>query len=179
MDEQEDLLPREDDGGESEYETASESDSEQHAVTFHMHTIVTFVPKPHWHAIDGGERRLEQEQRRLAELAKKRLEERRLETRRIAAEAIRREEQAESTAALDGAAATDDDEELDEAEGYKAWRRRELARIKRGRDEAETSTHGTTSSLTGQQRRTPLAPASKRRRRSFMHRHYHKGCSIF
>ncbi|CAD6254833.1 unnamed protein product [Miscanthus lutarioriparius] len=76
--------------------------------------------------------------RQLEELVKKRLEARKIETRQIVVEEIRKEQHIEK--ALNEEANIEDvdtDDELNEAEEYEAWKNREIARIKRDREERD------------------------------------------
>ena len=130
---EEDLLTREDDNQdvmdmdqvESEYDTESE---DQKMAAIVLTTPVSFIPKSQRDTI--AERlRLDEEEKRFEELAKKRLERRKDETRRIVVELISREE------LHDADNAADSDNADDEAVEYKAWKRRELSRIERDRGE--------------------------------------------
>nr|CAB3487022.1 unnamed protein product [Digitaria exilis] len=123
---------------ESESEAESESDDEQ-TTAVALPTPVSFIPKSQRDTIAERQISLEEDQQRLEELEKKRLEHRNDETRRIVSELIRREElhhqepdhTALNEAGCDGVV----DDELNEPVELEAWRRRELARIKRGREE--------------------------------------------
>ena len=129
--EQEDLLAREDDDQdlmdqvESEYDTESE---DQKTAVVVLTTPVSFIPKSQRDTI-AERQRLDEEEKRFEELAKKRLERRKDETRRIVVELISREELHEADNAADS------DNADDEAVEYKAWKRRELSRIERDRGE--------------------------------------------
>lgn len=75
--------------------------------------------------------RIEEEERQLEELVKKRMEERKVETSRIVVEEIRKEEHIEMTLNEEADIAdVDTDDELNEAEEYEAWKNWEIARIK-------------------------------------------------
>jgi len=130
---EEDLLTREDDNQdvmdmdqvESEYDTESE---DQKTATVVLTTPVSFIPKSQRDTI-AERQRLDEEEKRFEELAKKRLERRKDETRRIVVELISREE------LHDADNAADSDNADDEAVEYKAWKHRELSRIERDRGE--------------------------------------------
>ncbi|TVU32528.1 hypothetical protein EJB05_24259, partial [Eragrostis curvula] len=130
--EEEELVDEEDEDEESEYETDSED--EQMGIAM---VKPVFIPKSQRDTIAERER-LEEEERQLEELVKKRLEARKIETKQIVVEEIRKEEHIEK--ALNEEANIEDvdtDDELNEAEEYEAWKNREIARIKRDREERD------------------------------------------
>ncbi|URE31343.1 hypothetical protein MUK42_14477 [Musa troglodytarum] len=96
-----------------------------------------FIPKSQRDTIAERER-LEEEERRLEELVKKRLEERRVETRQIVVEEIRKDQEIQKNLEAEADIAdVDTDDDTNEAEEYEAWKTREIARIKREREDRE------------------------------------------
>lgn len=175
---QEDLLPLEDDNvteDGSEYET--DSDDEQTTNVF-PNKAVMFIPKSQRDTI-AELQQLQEEEERLEELTRKRLDDRKAETKRTVVEVIRREELlADSSAALNEPDNVSTDDESNEAEEYESWTRREIARIKRDREQEKASNlieeeDQGRRGLVGTPNET-LARLQKRRR--FMQKYYHKGC---
>ena len=187
--EQEELLPQEEEepveDEESEEESEYETDSEDEQMGMAMVKPV-FIPKSQRDTIAERER-LEEEERQLEELVKKRLEARKIETRQIVVEEIRKEQHIEK--ALNEEANIEDvdtDDELNEAEEYEAWKNREIARIKRDREERdarlkEKEEIEKVRNMTEEERREwerknpkPLRQTTKQKWK-FMQKYYHKG----
>lgn len=132
------LLPveEEDEAEEEEEESEYETDSEEEQLGIAMVKPV-FIPKSQRETIAERER-LEEEERRLEELVKKRLEERRVETRQIVVEGIRKDQEIQKNLEAEADIAdVDTDDDMNEAEEYEAWKTREIARIKREREDRE------------------------------------------
>lgn len=186
--EQEELLPQEEEepieeeeeSEESEYETDSEDEQTGMAMVKPV-----FIPKSQRDTIAERER-LEEEERQLEELVKKRLEARKIETRQIVVEEIRKEEHIEKT--LNEEANIEDvdtDDELNEAEEYESWKNREIARIKRDREERdarlkEKEEIEKVRNMTEEERRewerkNPKPLRENKQKWKFMQKYYHKG----
>ena len=185
--EQEELLPQEDEepvedeeSEESEYETDSEDEQMGMAMVKPV-----FIPKSQRDTIAERER-LEEEERQLEELVKKRLEARKIETRQIVVEEIKKEEHIEK--ALNEEANIEDvdtDDELNEAEEYESWKNREIARIKRDREERdarlkEKEEIERVRNMTEEERRewerkNPKQLGQTKQKWKFMQKYYHKG----
>jgi len=185
--EQEELLPQEDEepvedeeSEESEYETDSEDEQMGMAMVKPV-----FIPKSQRDTIAERER-LEEEERQLEELVKKRLEARKIETRQIVVEEIKKEEHIEK--ALNEEANIEDvdtDDELNEAEEYESWKNREIARIKRDREERdarlkEKEEIERVRNMTEEERRewerkNPKQLRQTKQKWKFMQKYYHKG----
>ncbi|KAJ1274195.1 hypothetical protein BS78_05G044600 [Paspalum vaginatum] len=185
--EQEELLPQEEEepvedeeSEESEYETDSEDEQMGMAMVKPV-----FIPKSQRDTIAERER-LEEEERQLEELVKKRLEARKIETRQIVVEEIKKEEHIEK--ALNEEASIEDvdtDDELNEAEEYESWKNREIARIKRDREERdarlkEKEEIEKVRNMTEEERRewerkNPKPLRQTKQKWKFMQKYYHKG----
>ncbi|CAN6306604.1 unnamed protein product [Urochloa humidicola] len=144
-----------------------------------------FIPKSQRDTIAERER-LEEEERQLEELVKKRLEARKIETRQIVVEEIKKEEHIEK--ALNEEANIEDvdtDDELNEAEEYESWKNREIARIKRDREERdarlkEKEEIEKVRNMTEEERRewerkNPKPLRQTKQKWKFMQKYYHKG----
>ncbi|KAG0487540.1 hypothetical protein HPP92_009635 [Vanilla planifolia] len=165
---------------ESEYET----DSEEEQMGIAMVKPV-FIPKSQRDTIAERER-LEEEERRLEEMVKRRLDERKAETKLIVVEEIRKDEQIQKNLEAEADIAdVDTDDELNEAEEYEAWKVREIARIKREREDREARLKEKEEiekvrNMTEEERREwerknpKLLPPTKQKWR-FMQKYYHKG----
>jgi len=185
--EQEELLPQEEEEpveDESEEESEYETDSEDEQMGMAMVKPV-FIPKSQRDTIAERER-LEEEERQLEELVKKRLEARKIETRQIVVEEIKKEEHIEK--ALNEEANIEDvdtDDELNEAEEYESWKNREIARIKRDREERdarlkEKEEIERVRNMTEEERRewerkNPKPLRQTKQKWKFMQKYYHKG----
>ncbi|RLN08390.1 microfibrillar-associated protein 1-like [Panicum miliaceum] len=185
--EQEELLPQEDEepvedeeSEESEYETDFEDEQMGMAMVKPV-----FIPKSQRDTIAERER-LEEEERQLEELVKKRLEARKIETRQIVVEEIKKEEHIEK--ALNEEANIEDvdtDDELNEAEEYESWKNREIARIKRDREERdarlkEKEEIEKVRNMIEEERRewerkNPKLLRQTKQKWKFMQKYYHKG----
>ncbi|PUZ70052.1 hypothetical protein GQ55_2G193700 [Panicum hallii var. hallii] len=185
--EQEELLPQEEEESvedESEEESEYETDSEDEQLGMAMVKPV-FIPKSQRDTIAERER-LEEEERQLEELVKKRLEARKIETRQIVVEEIKKEEHIEK--ALNEEANIEDvdtDDELNEAEEYESWKNREIARIKRDREERdarlkekeeiEKVRNMTEEERQEWERKNPKQLRQTKQKWKFMQKYYHKG----
>ena len=185
--EQEELLPQEEEEpveDESEEESEYETDSEDEQMGMAMVKPV-FIPKSQRDTIAERER-LEEEERQLEELVKKRLEARKIETRQIVVEEIKKEEHIEK--ALNEEANIEDvdtDDELNEGEEYESWKNREIARIKRDREERdarlkEKEEIERVRNMTEEERRewerkNPKQLRQTKQKWKFMQKYYHKG----
>ena len=185
--EQEELLPQEEEEpveDESEEESEYETDSEDEQMGMAMVKPV-LIPKSQRDTIAERER-LEEEERQLEELVKKRLEARKIETRQIVVEEIKKEEHIEK--ALNEEANIEDvdtDDELNEAEEYESWKNREIARIKRDREERdarlkEKEEIEKVRNMTEEERRewerkNPKPLRQTKQKWKFMQKYYHKG----
>ncbi|KAL0921027.1 hypothetical protein M5K25_008055 [Dendrobium thyrsiflorum] len=165
---------------ESEYET----DSEEEQMGIAMVKPV-FIPKSQRDTIAERER-LEEEERRLEELAKRRLEERKVETKQIVVEEIRKDEQIQKNLEADADIAdVDTDDELNEADEYESWKVREIARIKRERDDREARLREKEEieklrNMTEEERRelerkNPKPLPQTKQKWKFMQKYFHKG----
>ncbi|CAH9070448.1 unnamed protein product [Cuscuta epithymum] len=186
---QEEALPEEDEEEgeedeeeeeESEYET--ESDEETTGIAM---VKPVFVPKSERDTIAERER-IEAEELALEEMMKKRLEERKVETKKIIVEKIREateiQKNLESEANI---ADVDTDDELNEAEEYEAWKAREIARIKREREDRDTVLkekeeierlrNMTEEERKEWERRNPKQGAQTKQKWKFMQKYFHKG----
>ncbi|CAN6285749.1 unnamed protein product [Urochloa humidicola] len=182
--EQEELLPQEEEEPVEEEESEYETDSEDEQMGMAMVKPV-FIPKSQRDTIAERER-LEEEERQLEELVKKRLEARMIETRQIVVEEIKKEEHIEK--ALNEEANIEDvdtDDELNEAEEYESWKNREIARIKRDREERdarlkEKEEIEKVRNMTEEERRewerkNPKQLRQTKQKWKFMQKYYHKG----
>lgn len=160
-----------------------------------------FVPKLERDTI-AERQRIEEKERALEELVNKRLEERRMETKTLVVEKIREDEeihnnnnnngiQLEANNAID----VDTDDENDREEEFKAWEARNIARMKRDREEREATLKDNEEidkarKMTEEERREywerlqKTRPESEpgvaiaqpgKRKWAFMQRYYHKG----
>ncbi|XP_068635696.1 uncharacterized protein [Aristolochia californica] len=165
---------------ESEYETDSEE--EQSGVAM---VKPVFVRKSERDTIAERER-LEEEERALEEMVKRRLDERKVETKQIVVAEIRKDEEIQKNLETEADIADiDTDDEINEAEEYEAWKAREIARIKRDREDRETMLKEKEEiervrNMTEEERREwerknpkPLPPPKQKWR--FMQKYYHKG----
>lgn len=165
---------------ESEYETDSEEETTGMAMVKPV-----FVPKSERDTIAERER-LEAEELALEESVKKRLEERKAETKQIVVEEIRKDVQIQKNIELEANAAdVDTDDETNEAEEYEAWKGREIARIKRDREdrdavlkereEIERVRNMTEEERREWERKNPKPAATTKQKWRFMQKYYHKG----
>ena len=189
--EQEELLPQEEEpleddveeDEESEYETDSGEEDEQMGVAM---VKPAFVPRSQRDTIAERER-MEEQERRLEVLVKKMLETRKTETRKIVAEEIDKDEHIREEARMEEED-VDTDDELNEAEEYESWKSREMARIKRDREERDARSREEEESenvrkMTEEERREwernnpkpSSVRSSKRKRWNFMQKYYHRG----
>ncbi|KAK3135241.1 hypothetical protein QOZ80_5BG0416520 [Eleusine coracana subsp. coracana] len=178
--EEEEQVDEEEESEESEYETDSED--EQMGIAM---VKPVFIPKSQRDTIAERER-LEEEERQLEELVKKRLAARKIETKQLVVEEIRKDEHIEK--ALNEEANIEDidtDDELNEAEEYEAWKNREIARIKRDREERdarlkEKEEIEKVRNMTEEERRewerkNPKQVHQTKQKWKFMQKYYHKG----
>lgn len=178
--EEEEEAEEEEEEEESEYETDSEE--EQPGVAM---VKPVFVPKSERDTIAERER-LEEEERVLEELVKRRMEERKIETKQIVVEKIREDEEIQKNMELEADVAdVDTDDEMNEAEEYEAWKAREIARIKRDREDREAALKEREEiekvrNMTEEERRewerkNPRPAKQVKPKWRFMQKYYHKG----
>ncbi|KAL2249008.1 microfibrillar-associated protein 1 [Sesamum indicum] len=181
------LLPEEEEEEveeEEEEESEYETDSEEEMTGIAMVKPV-FVPKSERDTIAERER-LEAEERALEEAVKRRMEERKKETKEIVVEKIKEDQEIQKNMELEANIAdVDTDDDVNEAEEYEAWKSREIARIKRDREDRdamlkEKEEIEKVRNMTEEERREwerknpkPTAPAKQKWR--FMQKYYHKG----
>ncbi|KAL0359078.1 UNVERIFIED_CONTAM: Microfibrillar-associated protein 1 [Sesamum angustifolium] len=181
------LLPEEEEEEveeEEEEESEYETDSEEEMTGIAMVKPV-FVPKSERDTIAERER-LEAEERALEEAVKRRVEERKKETKEIVVEKIKEDQEIQKNMELEANIAdVDTDDDVNEAEEYEAWKSREIARIKRDREDRdamlkEKEEIEKVRNMTEEERREwerknpkPTAPAKQKWR--FMQKYYHKG----
>lgn len=181
------LLPEEEEEEveeEEEEESEYETDSEEEMTGIAMVKPV-FVPKSERDTIAEREK-LEAEERALEERMKRRLEERKVETKHIVVEEIRKDEEIQKNLEVEANAAdVDTDDELNEAEEYESWKVREIARIKRDRDdreamlkekeEIEKVRNMTEEERREWERKNPKPAPPPKQKWRFMQKYYHKG----
>lgn len=180
------LLPveEEEEAEEEEEESEYETDSEEEQMGIAMVKPV-FIPKSQRDTIAERER-LEEEERRLEELVKKRLDERKVETRQIVVEEIRKDEEIQKNLEAEANISdVDTDDDMNEAEEYEAWKTREIARIKRERDdrdarlkekeEIEKVRNMTEEERREWERKNPKPLSAPKQKWRFMQKYYHKG----
>ncbi|CAI9109913.1 OLC1v1009841C1 [Oldenlandia corymbosa var. corymbosa] len=168
--EEDDLEPEKEEES-SEYETDSENDEPGCIAMIKP----AFVPKPERDTIAERER-LEEEQRAAEESTKRRSEEMRAaETKKLLVEMIHAEEKrvkdTDSEAIVVEDVDTDDD--INGAEEYETWKAREIARIKRNREDSLKEKDEQIEkfrNVTGEERKE--AGKSKW---NFMQKYFHKG----
>ncbi|XP_062028221.1 uncharacterized protein LOC133744108 [Rosa rugosa] len=165
---------------ESEYSTDSE---DEHGGMMMLKPV--FVPKAERDTIAERER-IEAEELALEEARKKKLEERKRETKQIVVEEIRKDEEIQKSMEQDANIADiDTDDELNEAEEYEAWKAREIARIKRDREEREAMLKEKEEiervrNMTEEERRewerkNPKPAPKPKQKWRFMQKYHHKG----
>ncbi|KAI3470999.1 hypothetical protein Pfo_027662 [Paulownia fortunei] len=182
------LLPEEEEeeGEEEEEESESEyeTDSEEEMMGIAMVKPV-FVPKSERDTIAERER-LEAEERALEEAVKRRMEERKKETKEIVVEKIKEDLEIQKNMELEADIAdVDTDDDMNEAEEYEAWKSREIARIKRDREdrdamlkekeEIEKVRNMTEEERREWDRKNPKPAAQSKQKWRFMQKYYHKG----
>lgn len=181
------LLPSEDEEEveeEEEEESEYETDSEEELTGIAMVKPV-FVPKSERDTVAERER-LEAEERALEELKKKKVEERKKETKQIVVEEIRKDEEIQKSLEQEANIADiDTDDEINEAEEYEAWKTREIARIKRDREdreamlkekeEIERVRNMTEEERREWERKNPKPAPRPKQKWRFMQKYYHKG----
>nr|CAD1819748.1 unnamed protein product [Ananas comosus var. bracteatus] len=165
---------------ESEYETDSEEEQLGPALVKPV-----FVPRSQRDTIAERER-VEEEERRFEERVKRRLEERKVETKQIVVEEIRKDEEIRKNLEAEANIAdVDTDDELNEADEYEAWKGREIARIKREREdrearlkekeEIERVRNMTEEERREWERKNPKLLSQPKQKWRFMQKYYHKG----
>ncbi|XP_028956345.1 uncharacterized protein [Malus domestica] len=185
--EQEELLPSEDEEDvqeEEEEESEYDTDSDEELTGMVMLKPV-FVPKSERDTIAERER-LEAEEWALEESRKKKLAERKRETKQIVVEEIRKDEEIQKGMELEANIEDiDTDDEVNEAEEYDAWKAREIARIKRDREdreamlkekeEIERVRNMTEEERREWERKNPRPAPRPKQKWRFMQKYYHKG----
>ncbi|PIN01260.1 Microfibrillar-associated protein MFAP1 [Handroanthus impetiginosus] len=181
------LLPEEEEEEaeeEEEEESEYETDSEEETMGVAMVKPV-FVPKSERDTIAERER-LEAEERALEEAIKRRMEERKKETKDIVVEKIREDQEIQKNMELEANIAdVDTDDDVNEAEEYEAWKSREIARIKRDREdrdamlkekeEIEKVRNMTEEERREWERKNPKPEPPPKQKWRFMQKYYHKG----
>lgn len=181
------LLPEEEEEEveeEEEEESEYETDSEEEMTGIAMVKPV-FVPKSERDTIAERER-LEAEERALEEAVKRRMEERKKETKEIVVEKIKEDQEIQKNMELEANIAdVDTDDDVNEAEEYEAWKSREIARIKRDREdrdamlkekeEIEKVRNMTEEERREWERKNPKPAAQPKQKWRFMQKYYHKG----
>ncbi|XVE62496.1 hypothetical protein DITRI_Ditri06bG0122500 [Diplodiscus trichospermus] len=180
LEEEEEEELEEEEEEESEYETDSE---EEHTGIPMMKAV--FVPKSERETI-AERKRLEAEERAIEEAEKRKLEHRKIETRQLVVEKIREDMEIQKNLELEANVAdVDTDDEVNEAEEYEAWKTREIARIKRDREEREAMIKEKEEiekvrNMTEEERRewerkNPKPAPPPKQKWKFMQKYYHKG----
>ncbi|GMJ14582.1 hypothetical protein like AT5G17900 [Hibiscus trionum] len=180
LEEEEEEEVEEEEEEESEYET----DSEEEHMGIAMAKAV-FVPKSERETI-AERKRLEAEERAMEEAAKRKLEHRKIETRQLVVEKIREDAEIQKNMELEANIEdVDTDDEINEAEEYEAWKAREIARIKRDRDEREAMIkereeiekvrNMTEEERREWERRNPKPAPPPKQKWKFMQKYFHKG----
>ncbi|KAG8381046.1 hypothetical protein BUALT_Bualt06G0080100 [Buddleja alternifolia] len=181
------LLPEEEEEEveeEEEEESEYETDSEEEMTGIAMVKPV-FVPKSERDTIAERER-LEAEERALEEAVKKRMEQRKKETKEIVVEKIKEDKEIQRNMELEANIAdVDTDDDVNEAEEYEAWKAREIARIKRDREdrdailkekeEIEKVRNMTEDERREWERKNPKPSGKSKQKWRFMQKYYHKG----
>ncbi|GJT77833.1 microfibrillar-associated protein 1-like protein [Tanacetum coccineum] len=131
--------------------------------------------------------KIEEEERAVEELVKRRVQERKVETKQIVVEEIRKDLEVQKNLEAEADVAdVETDDDLNNADEYEAWKAREIARIKRDREdrdamlkereEIERVRNMTEEERREWERKNPKqnngAPKQKWR---FMQKYYHKG----
>ncbi|KAJ7976438.1 microfibrillar-associated protein 1 [Quillaja saponaria] len=181
------LLPEE---SEEEEEESEEEESEYETDSEEEHTGIAmvkpvFVPKSERETIAERERLIAEEEA-LEQAKKRRLEERKVETKQIVVEEIRKDEEIQKNLEMEANVAdVDTDDEVNEAEEYEAWKVREIARVKRDkeealapvkeRDEIEKVRNMTEEERREWERKNPKPTQSTKRKWRFMQKYYHRG----
>lgn len=180
LEEEEEEEVEEEEEEESEYET----DSEEEHMGIAMAKAV-FVPKSERETI-AERKRLEEEERAMEEAVKRKLEHRKIESRQLVVEKIREDTEIQKNMELEANVEdVDTDDELNEAEEYEAWKAREIARIKRDREEREAMIKEREEiekvrNMTEEERRewerkNPKPAPPPKQKWKFMQKYYHKG----
>ncbi|KAI7747894.1 hypothetical protein M8C21_002487 [Ambrosia artemisiifolia] len=177
-------VEEEDEDDEEEESSEYETDSEEEQGGMAMVKPV-FVPKSERDTIVEREK-IEEEERAIEELVKRRVEERKVETKQIVVEEIRKDMEIQKNLEAEADIAdVETDDELNEAEEYEAWKAREIARIKRDRDdrdamvkereEIERVRNMTEEERREWERKNPKPASAPKQKWRFMQKYYHKG----
>ncbi|KAE8655042.1 putative xyloglucan endotransglucosylase/hydrolase protein 23 [Hibiscus syriacus] len=178
--EEEEEVEEEEEEEEEEYET----DSEEEHMGIAMAKAV-FVPKSDRETI-AERKRLEAEEQAMEEAEKRKLEHRKIETRQLVVENIWKNAEIQKNMELEANLEdVDTDDEINEAEDYEAWKAREIARIKRDREEREAMIRErekiekvrnmTEEERREWERRNPKPAPPPKQKWKFMQKYYHKG----
>ncbi|XP_006648558.2 microfibrillar-associated protein 1A-like [Oryza brachyantha] len=159
--------------------SGSDSESEQMASVDGDVPVPLFIPRPQRGTIGLKEEEL-QRRRLEEELTKKRLEDRKVQTRQILLREITKAELLVGNTAPNeeatNAGVVDTDDEVDQAEEHESWRLRELARIKRSRQQSCTGETATEEDNQVADHRPRKKKKKTKKQMRFMQRYYHKGC---
>ncbi|GKA48535.1 microfibrillar-associated protein 1-like protein [Tanacetum coccineum] len=176
VEEEEEDEEEEDEEEESEYETNSEDDQMGMAMVKPV-----FVPKSERDTIAEREK-IEEEERAVEELVKRRVQERKVETKQIFVEEIRKDIEVQKNLEAEADVAdVEINDDLNNADEYETWKAREIARIKRDREDRDAMVKEQEEiervrNMTKEERKNPKqnngAPKQKWR---FMQKYYHKG----
>ncbi|OMO79047.1 hypothetical protein CCACVL1_13946 [Corchorus capsularis] len=153
---------------EEDQEEESDSEAEENVGIPMVKTV--YVPKSERDTI--AERQgLEAEEQALKEAEKRKLEQRKVETRQIVVEKIKEDEENEKNMELE-VNVVDDNDEVNQAEEFEAWKVREIARIKR---EAMIKLWMVREAMLKHKQEIDKVPKPKQKKRKFMQKDYHKG----
>ncbi|PWA57329.1 Micro-fibrillar-associated protein 1, C-terminal [Artemisia annua] len=145
-----------------------------------------FVPKSERDTIAEREK-IEAEERAVEELVKRRVQERKVETKQIVVEEIRKDMEVQKNLEAEADIAdVETDDDLNNADEYEAWKVREIARIKRDREdrdamakereEIERVRNMTEEERREWERKNPKQNnAAQKQKWRFMQKYYHKG----
>jgi len=182
--EEELMAQREAEGEEEEEESEYETDSDYDEFSSRPAVQPVFVRKQDRETIEERDKRLAEEEK-LEKLKELQLEARKKETEKMVKEEVQRA--AELAAAQEKAGEIEkidsDEEEEDEAKEYELWKQREIARIKRDREERESFERekeetAKRRNLTDMELRhldKDKFAIKKKNKLRFMQRYYHKG----
>uniref|UniRef100_A0A0E0JYQ3 Micro-fibrillar-associated protein 1 C-terminal domain-containing protein n=1 Tax=Oryza punctata TaxID=4537 RepID=A0A0E0JYQ3_ORYPU len=162
----------------SESDETSESDDDDERMAVVYMAVPLFVPKSQRDTIRLKEEERQRQRRLELELHKKRLEDRKAQTRQILLQEIIKDElrlAVNTTSDEETINSVDTDDEVDQAEEHESWQRREMARVKRSREESGNDD----KSIMEDENPVAYRPKKKikiKKQMRFLQRYYHKGC---